>query len=108
MPQVLVSGSAYTEGIEELQPLIKTIREMNDVDNAFEDFRHKINNMGIQYPQHSLVSNVVSMVQTMAGPYITNEKMQREFAEDIRITVEAIMPWDKFLNYSAEVKGYRL
>lgn len=74
---------------------------MNDVDDAFEDFRHKINNMDIQYPQHSIVPNVVSMVQTMAGPYITDEKMQREFAENIRLTVEAIMPWNKFLNYSS-------
>lgn len=102
MPQVLVSGSAYTEGISEFEPFINTIKEMNAVDDAFEDFRHKINNMDIQYPQHSIVPSIVYMVQTMAGPYITDEKTQREFAENMRLTVEAIMPWNKFLDYSNE------
>ena len=77
-----------------------TFQEMDRVENAFESLRTQINGMILQFPQHSLVPPILSMVETMVGPIYNQEKEQKDFAQNLRMTVETIMPWNKFLEYS--------
>jgi hypothetical protein len=78
---------------------VATLNEMERVEHAFECFKAELNTMNLQFPQHSLYSEVVSMVETVIGP-ITDDKIQKDFAQNLRSTVESVMPWKKFLDYS--------
>jgi hypothetical protein len=57
---VLVSGDMAT-----YLTIKATFDEIDKVEDIFEDFRSKINAVGIQYPKHSLFPKVSEMVETM-------------------------------------------
>lgn len=76
---------------------MNTFSEIDKVANAFEGFRTQLNSMNLQFPYHSVVPQVLSMLETTAE---LKEREQKEFAQDLKMTVESIMPWDKFLKYS--------
>lgn len=80
---------------------MNTFSEMDKVANTFEGFRIQINSMGLNHPYHSVVPQVLSMLQSTAAPQ--GEYQQREFAQDLKMTVETIMPWEKFLQFSEGV-----
>lgn len=81
--------------------VMATFNEIDAVGNVFEDFRTKINDICIQYPQHSVIPQVLSMVETMIGPAIeADHNLEQVFVESIKSTVESFMPWEKFLRFS--------
>lgn len=101
----LVSGNACISGLAEFQDVIATLNEMNEAESAFEDFRTELNEMGLQYPQHSIFPCVFSMVETIVGPIVKDKPhLEMEFAESIRLTVESVMPWSKFQDYAKEMR----
>ena len=67
--QVPVSGShSNTLSGDTFQTYLRiqaTFDEIDKVESVFEDFRTKINAIGIQYPKHSLFPQVAAMVETM-------------------------------------------
>lgn len=103
----LVSGSCYASGLSEFQNVIVTLQEMDAVESAFENFRTQLNEMSLQHPENSVFPCVFSMMETTIGPMIKDEvdcnvreKREKDFAESVRLTVESIMPWERFQNYA--------
>lgn len=87
--------------------LMATLDEVESVETAFEDFRAKVNQISIQHPQHSVFPQVLSMVETMIGPMLKEEpdsvvrqKIEKDFAESLKITIETFMPWERLLGFS--------
>lgn len=85
------------------QKVMNTFSEIDKVANVFEGFRTQINSMNLQHPYNSVVPQVLTMLQTTVDSDSLGEMQQRELAEDLKMTVETIMPWDKFLEYSSGV-----
>lgn len=100
-----VSGFQNTlfmvSGDPDIRNALMTLDEMNRVETAFEYLRSQINCMFVQYPQHSILPEVMSMVETMVGPVVKeNPALESYFVESVKSTIESIMPWDKFLKFS--------
>ena len=96
-----MSGTSCASGLAEFADVITTLREMDNAEAVFEDFRSRLNEMNLQHPERSLFPCVYSMVETIVGPIVKDKPiLEREFAESIKITVEAVMPWSRFQNYA--------
>jgi hypothetical protein len=90
---VLVSGGiSCTSGMYEFGSLITTIAEMDNVERAFEDLRTKLNGMNIKHPEHSVFPQVFGLIETVVGPFISNKKIEDEFVESMRITMQSVIP----------------
>ena len=85
--------------------VMRTFSEIDKVANVFEDFRTQINSMNLQHPYHSVIPQVLTMLQTTVDSDSLEETQQRELAEELRETVETIMPWEKFMQFSSSSSG---
>lgn len=99
-----VSGfqsTLFMSGDADIDNALITLYEWDRVESAFEHLRSQLNSMFIQHPQHSVLPEVMSMVETMVGPVVKeNPALESYFVESVKSTIESIMPWDKFLRFS--------
>ena len=78
--------------------VVATLNEMDRVEKIFECLRIQLNSMDIRFPHHSVFPQVLALMETTV--VLEKENQKKEFAENLKTTVETIMPWNQFLSYS--------